>query len=51
MIEYIFDILRNNPVIPIFLTPGIGFYIGQLKYKNFSLGPQFFSSLIVVFLV
>lgn len=39
MIDYIFDILRNNPVIPIFLTLGIGFYIGQLKYKSFSLGP------------
>ncbi len=39
MIEYIFDILRNNPVIPIFLTLGLGFRIGQLKYKSFSLGP------------
>lgn len=39
MVEFIFDILRNNPVIPIFLTIGIGFWIGQLKYKSFSLGP------------
>lgn len=39
MIEYIFDILRSNPVIPIFLTLGLGFRIGQLKYKSFSLGP------------
>ena len=39
LIEYIFNILRNNPVIPIFLTIGLGFSIGQLKYKSFSLGP------------
>lgn len=39
LIEYIFNILRNNPVIPIFLTIGLGFLIGQLKYKSFSLGP------------
>ncbi|MBD5418660.1 MAG: aspartate-alanine antiporter [Bacteroides sp.] len=37
--DYIFNILRNNPVIPIFLTLGLGFWIGQLKYKSFSLGP------------
>ena len=39
LIDYIFNILRNNPVIPIFLTLGLGFWIGQLKYKSFSLGP------------
>lgn len=39
MIEYIFDVLRNNPVIPVFLTLGLGFTLGQLKYKSFSLGP------------
>lgn len=39
MIDSIFNILRNNPVIPIFLTLGLGFWIGQLKYKSFSLGP------------
>lgn len=38
-IDYIFDIFRHNPVIPIFLTIGLGFWIGQLKYKSFSLGP------------
>ncbi|MDE6295466.1 MAG: aspartate-alanine antiporter, partial [Muribaculaceae bacterium] len=38
-IDYIFNILRANPVIPIFLTIGLGFWIGQLKYKSFSLGP------------
>ncbi|MDE6786331.1 MAG: aspartate-alanine antiporter, partial [Muribaculaceae bacterium] len=39
LIDYIFNILRNNPVIPIFLTIGLGFWLGQLKYKSFSLGP------------
>lgn len=37
--EWLFDILRNNPVIPIFLTIGIGFWLGGLKIKSFSLGP------------
>ena len=39
LIDYVFNILRDNPVIPIFLTIGLGFFIGQLKYKSFSLGP------------
>lgn len=37
--EYLIDILRENPVIPIFLTIGLGFWIGGLKFKSFSLGP------------
>lgn len=37
--NFIVDIFRENPVIPIFLTLGLGFWIGGLKYKNFSLGP------------
>lgn len=36
--EWLLETLRNNPSIPIFLTIGIGFWIGQLKYKTFSLG-------------
>lgn len=36
--DWILETLRNNPAIPIFLTIGIGFWIGQLKYKTFSLG-------------
>ncbi|MBD5306367.1 MAG: aspartate-alanine antiporter [Bacteroides sp.] len=36
--ESFFEILRHNPVIPIFLTIGIGFWLGHLKYKSFSLG-------------
>lgn len=37
--EWIADILRANPVIPLFLTIGLGFWIGNLKIKSFSLGP------------
>lgn len=36
--EWIVETLRNNPSLAVFLTIGIGFYIGQLKYKSFSLG-------------
>lgn len=37
--EWLTDIFRQNPVIPIFLTLGIGFWLGNLKFKSFSLGP------------
>lgn len=30
--------LRDNPAIAIFLTLGVGFLVGKLKYKTFSLG-------------
>ena len=30
--------LQNNPSLAIFLTLGLGFLVGQLKYKSFSLG-------------
>lgn len=36
--EWLLDTFRNNPSIPIFLTIGLGVWIGQLKYKTFSLG-------------
>lgn len=36
--DWILETMRNNPAIPLFLTIGIGFWIGQLKYKTFSLG-------------
>ena len=36
--DWIIETFRNNPAIPIFLTIGIGFWIGKLKYKTFSLG-------------
>ena len=32
------EALRDNPSLAIFLTLGLGFLIGQLKYKSFSLG-------------
>ncbi len=39
LFDYIADILRSNPVIPVFLTIGLGFWLGGLKFKSFSLGP------------
>ncbi|MDE6270552.1 MAG: aspartate-alanine antiporter [Muribaculaceae bacterium] len=39
MIDWLTEIFRQNQVIPIFLTLGIGFWLGGLKYKSFSLGP------------
>ena len=36
--DWLIDIFRSNPAIPIFLTLGIGFWVGKLKYKTFSLG-------------
>ncbi|MDE6065470.1 MAG: aspartate-alanine antiporter [Duncaniella sp.] len=32
------EALRDNPSLAIFLTLGLGFLIGQFKYKSFSLG-------------
>lgn len=37
--EWIIDIFRENPVIPIFLVLGVGFWLGSLRFKSFSLGP------------
>ncbi len=37
--QYIVDIFRENTVIPIFLTIGLGFWLGGLKFKSFTLGP------------
>ncbi|MDE6006317.1 MAG: aspartate-alanine antiporter [Muribaculaceae bacterium] len=36
--DWIVQTLRDNPAIAIFLTLGIGFWIGRLKYKSFTLG-------------
>lgn len=36
--EWFIDTLRNNPSIAIFITIGLGFLIGSLKYKTISLG-------------
>lgn len=38
MIEWIIETLREYPAIAIFLTIGVGFLVGKLKYKTFSLG-------------
>ncbi|MDE6824732.1 MAG: aspartate-alanine antiporter [Duncaniella sp.] len=37
--EWLAELFRNNQVIPIFLTIGLGFWLGNLKFKSFSLGP------------
>lgn len=36
--DWIVETFRANPAIPIFLTIGVGFWLGQLKFKGFSLG-------------
>ena len=36
--DWIVQTLRANPSLAVFLTIGIGFLVGQLKYKAFSLG-------------
>ncbi|MDE7160571.1 MAG: hypothetical protein K2O24_07000 [Muribaculaceae bacterium] len=36
--DWLADIFRQNPIIPVFLTIGIGFWLGQLRYKMISLG-------------
>lgn len=36
--EWLVDTFRQYPSLPIFLTIGVGFWIGQLKWKSFSLG-------------
>lgn len=36
--DYIVSALRNNPELAIFLTIAIGFLIGRIKIRSFSLG-------------
>ncbi len=38
LLDWFVKTLRDNPAIAIFITLGIGFWIGKLKYKTFSLG-------------
>ena len=38
VVNWLVDTLRENPAIAIFLTLGLGFWIGRFKYKSFSLG-------------
>lgn len=37
--DWIEEVFQNNQVIPIFLTLGLGFWLGGLRYKSLSLGP------------
>lgn len=37
--DWLIEIMRENQAIPIFLTLGVGFWLGNLRYKAFSLGP------------
>lgn len=39
MLDWLSELFRENPVIPIFLTLGTGFWLGGLRYKSLSLGP------------
>ncbi|MCF0214251.1 MAG: aspartate-alanine antiporter, partial [Muribaculaceae bacterium] len=36
--DWLISTFRDNPAIPVFLTIGIGFWIGNLRWKTFSLG-------------
>ncbi|MDE5975203.1 MAG: aspartate-alanine antiporter, partial [Muribaculaceae bacterium] len=36
--EPIFSFLRSHPLIPVFLTLGLGFWLGKFRIKGFSLG-------------
>ena len=36
--DWLIAFFQKNPVIPIFLTLGLGFWLGKLKIKSFSLG-------------
>ncbi len=36
--DWIINTLRENPALAIFITVGLGFWVGQFKYKSFSLG-------------
>lgn len=38
MVSWFPDTLIKYPSIPIFLTIGLGFYLGKFKYKSFALG-------------
>lgn len=38
LLDWFVKTLRENPAIAIFITLGIGFWFGKLKYKTFSLG-------------
>ena len=33
--DWFIETMRANPALAVFLTIGVGFFIGQLKYKSF----------------
>ncbi len=37
--EWLIEFFQKHPVIPVFLTLGLGFWLGKLKIKSFTLGP------------
>ncbi len=37
--ENIILFIQNHPLIPLFLTLGLGFWLGKLRIKSFALGP------------
>lgn len=39
MFDWLINVFRENQEIPIFLTLGLGFWLGNLRFKSFSLGP------------
>ena len=36
--EWILTFFQTHPLIPVFLTLGLGFWLGRLRFKGFSLG-------------
>lgn len=38
MMDWFITFFQKNPLIPIFLTLGLGFWLGKLKIKSFALG-------------
>lgn len=38
IVDWFVNTLRENSAIAIFLVLGLGFWLGKLKYKSFSLG-------------
>lgn len=38
MWDWFVDSMRSNPSLPVFLSLGLGYWLGRFRYKNFSLG-------------
>ena len=39
MIDHLLELLRSNGVAALFVVLGLGFLIGRLGFRGFSLGP------------